>query len=236
MSEWTTEPLGRGGDHAKCEVCECQSVGLDTGSWMKVHIINMLKLKWSDHRKAGKRPNLWNKIHSRLHSQQIWRCATTPTSIPLVLELSPISSQCNPSSRARHVCGGSYIDMCSLRDEVLHHIPLTKVGGIVQGYPPRTLLQDPVDVFRLQKSNTLNATKINKEHIVKKKKRQRDIWGYSFFFLIKESGQWKESRSPEWSYFIANNRFSQRLLHPTGLTFEWIWMHEQLSGEFRRLQ
>lgn len=52
-------------------------------------------------------------------------------------------------------CCGSYIDICSLRNEELHNFFLTKVCSVVQRLPPT--IQGPVYIFSLEKEkdNTL---------------------------------------------------------------------------------
>lgn len=53
-------------------------------------------------------------------------------------------------------CCGSHINICSLRNEVLHHICLTKVCSIVQRLPPT--FQGPVYIFSLQKGKKSTLT------------------------------------------------------------------------------
>lgn len=202
---------------------------------MKLHIINMQR--WSEVATVKQeRGQISGTRYTQAALTANLALHRDPNIHPIGTRIIPISSQRNPSSRARDRagCGGSYIDICSLRDEVLHHILLTKVGGIVQGYPPRTLIHDPVDVIRLQKSNTMNATKIYKEH-TGKKNVTKGIWGVSFFWKLKNLDDGKNQEVPSDLITLQTTVWRQRVLHSNGLT-EWIWMHEQLSGEFKCLQ
>lgn len=52
-------------------------------------------------------------------------------------------------------CCSSYINICSLRNEVLQHICLTKVCSVVKRLPPT--FQGPVYIFSLEKRRTLQC-------------------------------------------------------------------------------